>query len=269
MIKSDPNLLRSDLSIFRKEQCILQAMDVTVVIPCFNEEAYLPGLLENLNAQTKKPKQIVVADCDSNDKTREVAKKFVSKTPIKVTMAPYKSASSARNAGAKLAKTEYLLFIDADTRIPANFVQVLMEQATKQDLDFLSPRFKSDTRHPLDALNIGGINLWLWWLLHVRHKPMGIGTALLVRKRAHDQIGGFNEYVREFDDIAYSKKFSRHSHRFGLCRSAVAIFSHRRAIREGRVKTAMQQLPDDYYLVRKLVRPAMKRTGIKEKFHED
>lgn len=239
-------------------------MDVTVIIPCLNEEAYLGGLLKNLNEQTKKPRAIVVADCDSTDKTRDIAKRFQTKIPIKVVKAPIKSAASARNAGAKAAKTKYLLFVDADTRLPKDFIKAL---AAKKNIDFVSPHFVSDSWHPFDFFNVLAIDAWMMWLIYVRKRPIGIGPALLVKKSAHDAVGGFDDHVREFDDIAYSQKFGP-EYTFDFAWKAKAVFSHRRAIRQGRLKTAMQQLPDNYLFVRKVVRPTMRRAGVSKKFED-
>lgn len=238
-------------------------MDITVVIPCLNEEAYLGSLLDDLNKQTVIPKLVVVGDCHSTDGTLEVAKSYIARLPIATTTAPYKSAASGRNAGAKLAKTKYVLFVDADTRLPNDFISRL----SKKDFDILAPRLKSNSLHPFDLLNILVLNIWLMWSVYVLRKPKAIGAAMLVKKSAHDAVGGFDDRIREFDDIIYAAKFNK-GYTFGYAWRATAIFSNRRALKQGRTKTHIQQLPETNFLVRKVVRPLMKRFGIAKKFDD-
>ena len=242
-------------------------MKATVVVPCLNEENYLGSLLEDLAAQTI-PTPGIVADCHSTDKTVQVAKSFKKHMSVEITFAPHKSAGSARNAGAKLAKTEYVLFLDADMRIPADFIEKLTSRAKSKgkDIDIVSPRFKSEGFHPFDFLNVLIINLWILRTMKISRKPIGASGALLVKKQKHDLVGGFDDKIREFDDIVYAKKLQKAKCSFGFAWNAVAVLSNRRAVAQGRFKSAVQQLPDHYFLVRKVVRPLMKKFGISKKW---
>jgi glycosyltransferase involved in cell wall biosynthesis len=238
-------------------------MDVTIVIPCLNEEAYLGGLLENINRQTVLPKSIVVSDCHSKDKTLSVAKNFKSIIAIRTVTAPYVSASSARNAGARLAKTDYILFVDADTRLTNTFIS----DVSKKNVDILSPRFMSRSKHPFDIINVTLLNIWVCTAIFVTRKPKAIGAAILVKKAAHTAVGGFDEKVREFDDIKYAAKFNK-GFTFGYAWKAKAIFSNRRFVQQGRMRTFIQQLPDQNLLVRAFIRPTMNKLGVKNKFED-
>ena len=48
-------------------------MILSIVIPTYNEEEYLPKLLESIKMQSYSDYEIIVADANSNDKTREIA----------------------------------------------------------------------------------------------------------------------------------------------------------------------------------------------------
>src|SRR3989344_2012771 len=91
--------------------------DVSIIIPTFNEEHYLPKLLASIKRQTLKPKEIIVSDAYSSDKTREIAESFGARVvngglPAK-----------ARNEGAKVAVGQTLLFLDADVVLPKEFLE--------------------------------------------------------------------------------------------------------------------------------------------------
>lgn len=97
---------------------------VSVVIPAFNEEKYLPIIITSLKHQSYGNIEIVVSDNASTDKTAEVARKM----GAKVVYVPEKNLSIVRNRGAEAASGEILLFIDADSVVENYYVEKLMEK---------------------------------------------------------------------------------------------------------------------------------------------
>lgn len=88
---------------------------LSIVIPAKNEEIYLPKLLKSIKKQNFCDYEIIVADADSIDRTKEIAQKYRAKV-VKGGM-----PGRGRNAGAKVAKGEVLLFLDADVLLPQIF----------------------------------------------------------------------------------------------------------------------------------------------------
>src|SRR6266702_7918120 len=97
-------------------------MKVSIVIPTLNEEKYLPRLLMSIREQTVPPAEVIVADADSIDKTKQIAKSF----GCIVTKGGY--LPTGRNNGAKLATSELILFLDADVMLPADFLQKTVKE---------------------------------------------------------------------------------------------------------------------------------------------
>ncbi|HYT50326.1 MAG TPA: glycosyltransferase [Pyrinomonadaceae bacterium] len=102
-------------------------MRFSVIIPAYNEEQYLPRLLESIEVARANysggPDQVevIVADNDSTDATAEVAALHGARV---VTVAKRRIAA-ARNGGARVARGEILCFIDADSAIhPQTFDEV-------------------------------------------------------------------------------------------------------------------------------------------------
>ena len=87
-------------------------MKLSIVIPAKNEEKYLPKLLASVKKQSFKDYEIIVADNNSKDKTKEIAKSYGCKI-VKGGL-----PGKGRNAGAKIAKGEIILFLDADVILP-------------------------------------------------------------------------------------------------------------------------------------------------------
>ena len=93
--------------------------ELTIVIPAKNEAAMLPRLLESLCRQDYEgmaATRVLVADAGSTDGTVEVALGF--RDRLKVEVVPGGLPSVGRNAGARLATTKYVLFLDADVELP-------------------------------------------------------------------------------------------------------------------------------------------------------
>ena len=88
---------------------------ISIIIPALNEENYLPKLLKNIKKQELKDYEVIVADTNSKDGTRQTAKKFKCEI-VKGGLPP-----EGRNNGAKKAKGTLLFFIDADSLLSKNF----------------------------------------------------------------------------------------------------------------------------------------------------
>ena len=89
---------------------------LSVIIPTYNEENYLGVLLECLKNQTFRDFEVIVADADSKDKTREIAKK----TDTKIVKGGRQAFG--RNNGAKSARGDILVFMDADLSFDNEFL---------------------------------------------------------------------------------------------------------------------------------------------------
>ena len=92
-------------------------LPLSIIIPTFNEEKFLPKLLNSIKKQTLQPSEIIIADAFSQDSTRKIAKAFGVKV-IDGGLPPV-----ARNNGAKVATQEVLLFLDSDVVLPASFLE--------------------------------------------------------------------------------------------------------------------------------------------------
>jgi hypothetical protein len=159
--------------------------------------------------------------------------------------------------------------LDADMRIEPRFIEQLLDKATAKGVDFVSPRLKSEGRHPVDHAIVWVLNFWnCFYHMIVRRHAGGVGGAMLIKKDAHNTIGGYNPKLREFDDIDYMMKMWKHKVSFAYAWSAVATTSNRRLVKQGRLVSIVQGLSEHHFLVRHVVRPVMKIVGIKPQWHD-
>jgi glycosyltransferase involved in cell wall biosynthesis len=95
-------------------------MNVSVVIPVYNEEKYIKGCLDSLVIQEEKPDEIIVVDNNCTDKTIEIVKKYKNIEILKETA---QGMTPARNSGFNQAKYEIIVKCDADSILPSDWIK--------------------------------------------------------------------------------------------------------------------------------------------------
>ena len=113
---------------------------ISIVIPVYNVEMYISKTLNSLINQTFKNFEIIVVNDGSSDSTREIAEEILKESNLNYTLINQRNCgvSSARNAGLKKARGEYIYFIDGDDWAEPTLLYELYNQAqlTKADIVF-------------------------------------------------------------------------------------------------------------------------------------
>jgi glycosyltransferase involved in cell wall biosynthesis len=87
---------------------------VSIIIPVYNAEKYLAECITSAIGQTWQNTEIIIIDDGSTDDSLKIAQNYSDNRNIKIITQINKGASSARNAGLKEAKGDYIQFLDAD-----------------------------------------------------------------------------------------------------------------------------------------------------------
>jgi glycosyltransferase involved in cell wall biosynthesis len=101
---------------------------VSIVIPAYNEERYLPACLDAIAAQTIKPYEVIVVDNNSSDNTVKIAHAYPF---VRVVSETRQGIVFARNAGFNAVTGDIIGRIDADTRLPSTWVAQLQTYFVK------------------------------------------------------------------------------------------------------------------------------------------
>jgi glycosyltransferase involved in cell wall biosynthesis len=174
---------------------------VSIIIPTYNEEAYLPRLLASIKAQDYRDREVIVADNGSKDRTRAIAKKFGARV-VRGGL-----PGVGRNRGAASASGEYLMFLDADTVLPEGFITKLMARFEKDFVDVCVPWIRPiDGTKPIYRTIFQFSNTFFKLMEAIQ--PQGLGICILVTRRLHDRIGGFAENIRVSEDFDYINRAS-------------------------------------------------------------
>ena len=112
--------------------------NVSLIIPVYNVEQYLPKCLESIAAQTLKGFEVILVDDGSTDHSLEILRGFARRFPNTCVIHQENGGvSKARNAGIQAARGEYIAFMDSDDYIAPLYLQRLYESAKKYRADMV------------------------------------------------------------------------------------------------------------------------------------
>jgi len=177
---------------------------ITIVVPCKNEENYIHHLLDSLRSQNIGDTRVIIADC-STDATRQVIKD--NSIGLNVEIIDGGPVSIAKNNGARLVTTPYILFIDADVRFFKD--TVIQDSVNKMELKKLHliglniKCYDKDIRAKIGFTAFNLINHTLKFF-----SPFAVGAFMLTRKDKFEEYGGFPENLLTSEDYFLSKKYS-------------------------------------------------------------
>ncbi|MBO5535787.1 MAG: glycosyltransferase family 2 protein [Clostridia bacterium] len=113
--------------------------DISVIVPCFNAERYLGTCLESLAAQKLPEIEMIFIDDGSTDGTGAILERFREAEPrAKVYHLENEGVSAARNRGIRMAKGQYIAFLDADDAFEGNALSILHQAAIRSNADIIS-----------------------------------------------------------------------------------------------------------------------------------
>lgn len=177
---------------------------VSIIIPIYNIEAFLPRTIESIQAQTYKNIELILVDDGSLDKSGEICDRYAeSDSRIRVFHNANAGAGASRMYGAKQAKGKWITFVDGDDTIPASAIADLVASNT-DDYDITIGTLKLDEK------------------TQIKHKRCGVLKreeyiiALLLRTTSTGPIAKL--FKKELFDIEFScpKHITNHEDLFML-----------------------------------------------------
>jgi hypothetical protein len=162
---------------------------VTVVIPCFNQAQYLGDAIRSVRAQLRQPVHCIVVDDGSTDETVLVA----SSLGVQLIQQPNRGVSEARTAGLAAARTEFVVFLDADDEllpdaIPLGVDALTVNAGAAAVVGRCQPMDSSGRQMEASYEDIDTADLYGQWLS--RNFVWTPGAAMF-RRAALQSIGGF------------------------------------------------------------------------------
>jgi glycosyltransferase involved in cell wall biosynthesis len=178
-------------------------MKISIVVPAYNEENYLPATLEKISAGLKNADfeaETIVVDNESIDKTKQIAESF----GAKVFTETEHNIARVRNTGAKNATGDVLIFVDADTIVPDSLFQKI--SAVMEDKKCFGGAVAVDyeefERKWMKYYLLG----WRFWGTVFNMKQ---GAMQFCRKSVFENLGGYDETIYMGEDIMFYWRLSK------------------------------------------------------------
>ncbi len=202
---------------------------VSVLIPARNEEANIKRCLYSLIDQSYKNLEIIVLDDDSDDQTcnivKDVCKNFSSIKLIKgeIKSNGWTGKNWACHQLSKFAKGDFLLFIDADTKLQKNTISETVTEMNNNDIDLISLFPNRITNTAIDKIISVTIGWFIFSCLPIifsNKNPMfssAFGQYLLFRKGAYFSIGG-HESIKDkiLDDFELGRLITKRGYNLNV-----------------------------------------------------
>lgn len=179
------------------------AMTLSLIMPVLNESAGIDAALTALAPLRAQGVEVIVVDGGSEDDTADLARPLADR----VIAAP-RGRATQMNAGAAGARGDILLFLHADTRLPADAARLIMDGVARSDRVWgrFDIRFEDGRLHLIARM------------MNIRSRLTGICTgdqAIFVTRAAFDAAGGFPP-IPLMEDIALSARLKRASRPLSL-----------------------------------------------------
>ncbi|MBU0483036.1 MAG: glycosyltransferase [Proteobacteria bacterium] len=182
----------------------------SIIIPAFNEAECLAATLLSVKeamARMKGLGEFIVVDNNSTDQTAKIAASY----GAKVVFEPINQISRARNAGAKVAKGEYFIFLDADTIITAELLR-----ETLQVLSANSCCGGGALVEMGESASVIGKSIFMLFVALAQIQNTATGCFIFCRADAYHAVGGFNERLYATEEYFFSLKLKKWGRKNGM-----------------------------------------------------
>lgn len=213
---------------------------LSVVIPALNEAAAMPSLLAQLGSQTLQPDEVIVADAGSTDGTRDVAVAGGAR------VVDGGKPAEGRNAGARVASGELILFIDADVDLDDTTIESLVTEFQSRDLVAGTAHIEPLERNAENLFACEVANVYLDLMQFI--SPHAPGFCILTRRWVHEQIEGFDESLLLAEDHDYVQRAARLG-KFRVLQDVAVRTSMRRIEKEGLLTLAFKYMYCEVFVV--------------------
>ncbi|MCK9150947.1 MJ1255/VC2487 family glycosyltransferase [Methanobacterium alcaliphilum] len=198
---------------------------ISIIIPTYNEEEYLPQLLDSIKSQNFTDYEIIIADAQSKDQTRKVAQSYG------CIIVEGGLPAIGRNNGAERAQGELLLFLDSDLILTEGYLRDTVEEFEHLNLGIAITQMIPLSDSKRDKILHEFANRFMIMVESI--KPHGAGCyGIISQKELHDEIKGFDESLDFGEDTDYIERIGKISN-FKVLRRPRVLVSIRRLEKEG------------------------------------
>lgn len=172
--------------------------DVAVIIPCHNYGRFLAEAIESVLKQSVQPTTILVVDDHSTDDTQSVIQLFEDRG-VRGIRVHCNSLAHTRNIGAQETRSTFLLYLDADDILPADYIERCLEVMDSPEIAIAYS----------DRQQFGESSLYIHapdFSAAALRRQNFISSNALIRRQAFDLVGGFRQIEGSLEDWDFFRR---------------------------------------------------------------
>ncbi len=217
-------------------------MKLSIIIPTFNEEFYLPHLLESIKLQDFSDYEVIVADAGSKDRTKQIALEGGCR------VVEGGLPAVGRNRGAESANGEFLLFLDSDVILTKDYLKSSLDEFQSRGLGIAITQIAPLSDSFMNKITHDFANFFMKRVENI--KPHGAGCyGIITTKKLHNKVEGFDEDLDFGEDTDYIERIGSIS-QFKVLRKPKLLVSTRRLQEEGLRNVAFKYVKSTFYQFR-------------------
>lgn len=193
---------------------------ISIIVPCRNEEKYITEFIDSIidNDYPKELMEILIIDGKSTDDTASIVKRYTNRYSfIRLLINENRTVPFALNMGIKISNGDYIIRLDAHSKIPTNYFSELVKWAKTLDADNIGTICITDVKNKTPKSNA---------IKKVLSSKFGVGNSFFrigidnikevdtvpfgcYKKEVFNKIGIFNENLERNQDIELNKRILR------------------------------------------------------------
>lgn len=203
-------LMRWNLGKFKNVSLNRLSKSISIIIPCYGHSAFLEECVYSCLSQTIQPSKILILCMD--DESIEIGKRIQSENEIvEIVESEKMFLSKARNTCVKVINTDYFIPLDADDRLPDNFI----EETSKIDADvvYVGSRYFG----AMTGTWPEPIEEEIDWNNLTTFRRNSLVCTALIKREPFIKVGMYNESLWAFEDMDLWIRMHRHGIDFKKC----------------------------------------------------
>lgn len=201
---------------------------VSIIVPVYKVEKYLPRCIDSLINQTYKNIEIILVDDGSPDNSPKLCDEYASKdSRIRVIHKENAGVSEARNTGIDNAKGDYICFVDSDDYVSENYVKLLMDKQCEAGAEIVWGKMFNEYNNDVSIKNenlsdlIDNRNLSLFFAEH--GNVMG-GTCRLLIHRNVFKVVKFEKKLKYCEDLYFILNLFKYNFKMAYIDEAIYYY---------------------------------------------
>jgi glycosyltransferase involved in cell wall biosynthesis len=183
---------------------------VSVIVPAYNAEGTIEQCVQSIFHQTLQPQEVILVDDSSTDRTLQKMEAMPCKL---LRMDKRRGAGSARNAGAREARGDILVFVDADIQLDPRSLEKILRGISQVGVDVVSALYTKDLPETFNYYNHFQNLLCIYRNCKLsKTAPITFSFFCAMKKEVFNKLGGYDPIIPSYEDVEIGHRLGQNGY---------------------------------------------------------